>query len=76
MWLIILLEINFPHKELITNTKNSRLHKAFANNSPANIKLSKLHKIKKSEKFLGRPLGPLSKAVFFFLFLIKNVVKP
>ena len=39
-------EYNFPHKLLLTNTQVSRLRKAFANNAPANIKLSKtqLHK--------------------------------
>ena len=31
---------NFPHKLLLTNTQVSRLWKAFANNSAANIKLS------------------------------------
>ena len=37
---------NFPHK-LLTNSQVSKLQKAFANNSSANIKLSKtqLHKI-------------------------------
>ena len=39
-------ENNFPHRLLLTNTQVSRLHKAFANDSSANIKLSKtqLHK--------------------------------
>ena len=39
-------ENNFPHK-LLTNKQVSKLQKAFANNSSANIKLSKtqLHKI-------------------------------
>ena len=39
-------ENNFPHRLLLTNTQVSRLHKAFANDSPANVKLSKtqLHK--------------------------------
>ena len=32
---------NFPHKLLLTNRQVSRLRKAFANNSSANIKLSK-----------------------------------
>ena len=38
---------NFPHKLLLINTQVLRLHKAFANNSSANMKLSKtqLHKI-------------------------------
>ena len=34
-------ETNFLHKLLLTNTKVSRLHKAFANNSSAQIKLLK-----------------------------------
>ena len=40
-------ENNFSHKLLLSNTKISRICKAFANNSSANIKLSKtqLHKI-------------------------------
>ena len=40
-------EKNFPHKLLLTNTKTSKLRKAFANGSSANIKLWKteLHKI-------------------------------
>ena len=52
---------NFPHKLLLTNTQVLRLGKAFANNSSANIKLSKtqLHKIGQSEGFLGRLLGSL-----------------
>ena len=56
-------ENNFPHKLLLTNTHVSKLRKAFANNSSANIKLSKtpLHKIGQSEGFLGRLLGPLLK---------------
>ena len=39
-------ENNFPH-QLLTNRKVSKLQKTFANNSSANIKLSKtqLHKI-------------------------------
>ena len=53
-------ENNFPHKVLLTNTKFSRLHKAF---STANIKLSKphLHKIGQPGRFLGRHLRPLIK---------------
>ena len=34
-------ENNFPHKLLLTNTQVSKLHEALANNSSANIKLSK-----------------------------------
>ena len=68
-------ENNFPHKLLLNNTQVSRLHKAFANSSSANIKLSKtqLHKIGQSGGFLGRLLGPLLKTG---LPLMKNVLKP
>ena len=60
------LECNFQHKCLLTNTQVSRLRKAFANNSLANIKLRKtqLHKIKQSGGFLGSLLGPLLKPAF------------
>ena len=66
---------NFPHKLLLTNTQVSKLCKAFANNSSANIKLSKtqVHKIGQSGGFLGRLLGPLLK---IGLPLIGNVLKP
>ena len=59
----------------MTNTQLWRLHKAFANNSSANIKLSKthLHKTGQSGGFLGRLLGPLLKTG---LPLIGNVIKP
>ena len=65
----------FLHKLLLTNTQVSRLCKAFANNSAANVKLSKtqLHKILQSGGFLGTLLGPLLK---IGLPLIKNVLKP
>ena len=68
-------ENNFPHKLLLTNTQVSSLHKAFANGSSANIKLSKtqLHKIGQSGGFLGRLLGPLLKTG---LPLMENVLKP
>ena len=54
-------ENNFPHKLLLNNTQVLKFCKAFANNSSANIKLSKtqLHKIGLSRGFLGRLLGPL-----------------
>ena len=39
-------DTNFPHKYLVTNTQVSRICQAFANNSSANIKLSKLNCIK------------------------------
>ena len=40
-------ENNFPHKLLLTNAQVSKIRKAFANGSSANMKLSKtqLHKI-------------------------------
>ena len=76
-------ENNFLHKLLLTNTQVSRLCKAFANNSSANIKFPKtqkighlggfLHKIGHSGRFLDRPLGPLLKTG---LPLIGNVLKP
>ena len=34
-------ETNFPHKLLLTDTKVSKIHKAFTNGSSANIKLTK-----------------------------------
>ena len=59
---------------MLTNTEVSKLHKAFANNSSANIKLTKtLHKIGQLGGFLGRLLGPLVKTD---LPLIGNVLKP
>ena len=62
MFLVILMiRKNFPHKLLLTNSQVSRLCKAFANGSSANLKLSKtqLHKIGQSRGFLGRRLEPL-----------------
>ena len=54
---------NFPQKFLLTNMQVSRLCKPFANNSSANMTLSKtqLHKKGQSGRFLGRLLGPLLK---------------
>ena len=54
---------NFPHKLLLTNRQVSKLCKALANRSSANIKLSKakLHKIGQSGGFFGRLLVPLLK---------------
>ena len=67
-------ETNFPHRLLLTNTRVSRLRKTFANNSSANIKLSKtqLHKMGQSRVFLGRFQRPLLKTDFP---LMKNVLK-
>ena len=46
-------ENNFPHMLLLSNTQVSRLRKAFANDSSANINLSKtqLNKIGQQEDF-------------------------
>ena len=46
----------FLLKLLLTNTDVSKPGKGFANNSSANLKLSKfqLHKIGQSRRFLGR----------------------
>ena len=68
-------ENNFPHKLLLTNTQVSKLHKAFVNDSSANIKLSKtqLHTVGQSGGFSDRLLGPLPKTG---LPLIGNVFKP
>ena len=68
-------ETNFPYKLLLTNRQVSNFCKAFANNSSADIKLSKtqLSKMIQSGGFLGRLLGPLLKTR---LLLIKNVIKP
>ena len=65
-------ENNFPHKLLLINFKASY---TFANNSSANIKLSKtrLHKIGQSGGLLARLLAPLLKTG---LPLIENVLKP
>ena len=66
---------SFAHKLLLTNVQGSRLRKAFASNSSANIKLSKtqLYKTGQSGGFLGRLLGRLLKTD---LPLMKNLLKP
>ena len=68
-------ETNFPHKLRLTNRQVLNLCKAFANNSSADIKLSKtqLSKMIQSAGFLGRFLSLLLKTG---LPLIKNVIKP
>ena len=54
---------NFRHKSLLTNRQAANLHKAFANNSSSDVRLSKtqLSKMVQLEGFLGRFLGPLLK---------------
>ena len=56
-------ENDCPHKLLLINTQVSRLRKSLANNSSADVKISKtqLHKTGQSRGFLGRLLGPLVK---------------
>ena len=68
-------EINFPHKLLLTDTQVSKLRQAFANNSSANIKISKTHmsKIVQPERFLDILLRRLLKSG---LPSMKNVIKP
>ena len=36
-------EGNFPHELLLTDRQVSSIHKAFSNNSSANVKFSKTH---------------------------------
>ena len=54
---------DFPPKLLLTNRQVANLHKAFANHSPTDIKLSKtqLSKTIQWGGFLGRLLGQLLK---------------
>ena len=68
-------ENNFRRNLLLTNTQALRLCRAFANDSSADIELSKsqLYKIGQSGGFLSRHLGPLIKTD---LSLVGNVLKP
>ena len=67
-------ENNFPHTLLLTNTHVLRPRKASANNSPADIRLSKtqLHKMGQPGGFFSRLSGPLLEPR---LPLIGNVLK-
>ena len=60
---------------MLTNRQVLNLHKAFADKSSNDIKLSKtqISKMIRSGGFLGRLLGPLLKTG---LQLMKNVIKP
>ena len=66
---------NFRHELLSTNRQVANIHKAFANHSSIDIKLSKtqLSKMIQSGGFLGKRLGPLLKTG---LPLMKSVIKP
>ena len=68
-------ETNFPDKLLLTNTQVANLHKAFADKSSTDIKLSEtqLFKIMQSGGFFGRLLGSLLKTG---LPLMKFVIQP
>ena len=68
-------ETNFLHKLSLTNRQVADLHKAFAEKSSTDIKLSKtqISKMIQSGGFLGTLLGPLLKTG---LQLMKNVIKP
>ena len=68
-------EANFSHKLFLTNTQVSRIRKAFADVSSANIKFLKtqLSKMVQVGGFLGRLLGPLLKTG---LPLMGNALKP
>ena len=68
-------ETYFQHKLLLTKTQVSKICKAFANNSSANIALSKtqLSKMVQLGEFLGRLREPLLRTSFS---LMKNVFKP
>ena len=75
MSLVILMMKIIFFKIILTNTKVSKIRKAFSNGSSTNIKLSKsqLHKIAQSGRLLGCLLGSLKKTG---LSLIRNVLKP
>ena len=66
---------NFRHELLSTNRQVANIHKAFANHSSIDIKLSKtqLSKMIQSGGFLGKLLGPLLKTG---LPLMKSAIKP
>ena len=54
-------EINFPHKLLLTDTQVSKIRKAFANGSSANLIFSKIQLSKMIQT--GRILGELLVAI-------------
>ena len=59
-------ETNFPHKLLITDTHVSKIHKAFANGSSANIKFSKtqLSKMIQSVEILCDLIATIPQVMF------------
>ena len=66
---------NFPNESLLTDRQVSSIRKAFANDSPVDMKFlrTQLSKMIQLEGFLGKLLGPLLKVG---LPLIKSVIKP
>ena len=69
---------NFPHELLLTNRQVANIHKAFANHSSIDIKLSKTQLSKMIQSgflgnFLGKLAGPLMKVA---MPLAKNVLAP
>ena len=66
-------ETNFPHKLLLTNRQVSNLHKAFANHTLTDIKLSKTQLTKMQKGRFLRFLAPFLKSR---LPLLKSVIKP
>ena len=70
---------NFPHELLLTNRQVANIHKAFANHSSVDIKLSKtqLSKMIQSGGFLGNLLGKLAGPLMKVAVpLAKNVLAP
>ena len=70
---------NFPHELLLTNRQVANIHKAFANHSSIDIKLSKtrLSKMIQSGGFLGNLLGKLAGPLMKVAMpLAKNVLAP
>ena len=70
---------NFPHELLLTNRQVANIHKAFANHSSINMKLSKtqLSKMIQSGGFLGNLLGKLAGPLMKVAMpLAKNVLAP
>ena len=59
-------ETNFPHKLLLTDTQVSKIRKAFANDSSANVKFSKtqLSKMIQSGGILGDLIAALQQVMY------------
>ena len=64
---------NFPHKLLLTNRQVANFHKALANHTSIDIKLSKAQLTKRQNSGFFRFLAPLLKSG---LPLLKSVIKP